>query len=43
MGVRLILRFLWIFVGETFDGVCNIFENGEVDDAVLVVPIEIKA
>ena len=30
-------------MGETFDGVCNIFENGEVDDAVLVVPTKIKA
>ena len=43
VGVRPILRFLWMFVVETFDGIHDIFENGEVDDEVLVVPIEIKA
>ena len=43
MGVRLILRFLSVFVVETFDGIRDIFEHGEVDDAVLLVPIEINA
>ena len=42
MGVRLILWFSWMFVLETFDGTRDIFEHGEVDDAVLVVPINIK-
>ena len=43
VGVRLILWFLSVFVVETFDGIRDIFEHGEVDDAVLLVPIEIKA
>ena len=25
--------------GGTFYGICDVFEHGEVDDAVLVVPI----
>ena len=39
VGVRLILWFSWMFMVETFDGICNIFEHGDVDDAVLVIPI----
>ena len=27
---------------ETFDDICDIFEDVEVDDAVLVVPTKIK-
>ena len=42
VGVRLILWFLWMFVVETFDDICDIFEDVEVDDAVLVVPTKIK-
>ena len=42
VGVRLILRFLLMFEVETFDGIHNIFEHGEVDDAVSVVSIKIK-
>ena len=42
VGVRLILRFSWMFVVETFDGICDIFEHGEVDEVFLVVPINFK-
>ena len=28
---------------EAFDGICDIFEHGEVDNAVVAVPINIKA
>ena len=42
VGVRLILWFLWMFVVETFDGICDIFEHGEVDEVFLVVPINFK-
>ena len=27
---------------ETFDGICDIFEHGGLDNEVLVVPINIK-
>ena len=27
---------------ETFDGICEIFEHGDLDNAFFVVPIEIK-
>ena len=38
MGVRLILLFSWMFVVEIFDGICDIFEHGKVDEAGLGSP-----
>ena len=42
VGVRPILRFLWMFVVENFDGICDIFEHGDLDDSPLLTPADKK-
>ena len=43
MGVRLILKFLWLLVIETLESIENIGEHGEVHYAVAIVPIPIQS
>ena len=40
--VGMVLRFLWVTVIKTLEGVVDVGENGEVDLAVVVVPVQIQ-